>query len=83
MLAFFANYWTYERNGQVNAATTKRLRVKLFRNILTQEIAFFDNPQNSTGALSSRLIEAGEVVGLVTMVWTEALSLVLTAILVR
>ncbi|CAF4064719.1 unnamed protein product [Rotaria sp. Silwood2] len=36
-------------------ALTKRLRAKAFRAILRQEIAWFDHPNNNTGALCTRL----------------------------
>ncbi|CAF3678455.1 unnamed protein product [Rotaria sp. Silwood1] len=45
-------------------ALTKRLRSKTFRAILRQEIAYFDNPDNNTGALCTRLAtEASAVQG--------------------
>jgi ATP-binding cassette subfamily B (MDR/TAP) protein 1 len=45
-------------------ALTKRLRSKAFRAILRQEIAYFDNPKNNTGALCTRLAtEASAVQG--------------------
>lgn len=34
---------------------TERLRSRTFKAYLRQEIAFFDNPSNSTGALTARL----------------------------
>jgi len=36
-------------------AVIKRLRSKAFRGILRQEIAYFDQPEHSTGALCTRL----------------------------
>jgi len=43
---------------------TKRLRSKAFHAILRQEIAYFDNPKNNTGALCTRLTtEASAVQG--------------------
>ncbi|CAF2682116.1 unnamed protein product [Rotaria sp. Silwood2] len=45
-------------------ALTKRLRSKTFHAILRQEIAYFDNPDNNTGALCTRLAtEASAVQG--------------------
>ncbi|CAF5118273.1 unnamed protein product, partial [Rotaria sp. Silwood1] len=45
-------------------ALTKRLRSKTFRAILRQEIAYFDHPDNNTGALCTRLAtEASAVQG--------------------
>lgn len=43
---------------------TKRLRSRAFRALLRQEIAYFDNPKNNTGALCTRLAtEASAVQG--------------------
>jgi ABC-type multidrug transport system fused ATPase/permease subunit len=43
---------------------TKRLRAKTFHAILRQEIAYFDDPKNNTGALCTRLAtEASAVQG--------------------
>jgi ATP-binding cassette subfamily B (MDR/TAP) protein 1 len=45
-------------------ALTKRLRAKAFHALLRQEIAYFDNPKNNTGALCTRLAtEASAVQG--------------------
>jgi len=45
-------------------ALTKRLRAKAFRAILRQEIAWFDDPDNNTGALCTRLsTEAAAIQG--------------------
>ncbi len=45
-------------------ALTKRLRSKAFHALLRQEIAYFDNPKNNTGALCTRLAtEASAVQG--------------------
>jgi ATP-binding cassette subfamily B (MDR/TAP) protein 1 len=39
----------------VGERLTTRLRVHLFRSILRQEVAFFDNPDHSVGALTANL----------------------------
>ena len=45
-------------------ALTMRLRSKAFRTALRQDMAFFDNPKNNTGALCTRLAtEASAVQG--------------------
>jgi len=45
-------------------ALTERLRSKAFHALLRQEIAYFDNPKNNTGALCTRLAtEASAVQG--------------------
>ncbi len=45
-------------------ALTKRLRSEAFQAILRQDVSFFDDPQNSTGALCTRLSsEASSVRG--------------------
>ncbi|CAF4068150.1 unnamed protein product, partial [Rotaria sordida] len=43
---------------------TQRLRAKIFRTLLQQEVAYFDQPENNTGALCTRLAtEASDVQG--------------------
>ncbi|CAF1371385.1 unnamed protein product, partial [Rotaria sordida] len=43
---------------------TERLRAKIFRTLLQQEVAYFDHPENNTGALCTRLAtEASDVQG--------------------
>ncbi|UJR24177.1 hypothetical protein I4U23_027143 [Adineta vaga] len=50
--------------GYSGAALTKRLRLKIFSHILRQEIAYFDQTENNTGALCTRLsAEASAVQG--------------------
>ena len=45
-------------------ALTQRLRAKIFRLLLRQEVAYFDKSENSTGALCTRLsTEASAVQG--------------------
>lgn len=45
-------------------ALTQRLRAKIFRTLLRQEVAYFDRPENNTGALCTRLAtEASDVQG--------------------
>ena len=45
-------------------ALTQRLRGKIFRTLLRQEVAYFDRPENNTGALCTRLAtEASDVQG--------------------
>ncbi|CAF2830163.1 unnamed protein product [Rotaria sp. Silwood2] len=43
-------------------ALTKRLRAKAFRAILRQEIAWFDHPDNNTGALCTRLSNEATII---------------------
>ena len=43
---------------------TKRIRLKTFRAMLRQEIGWFDDHRNATGALTTRLaVDASEVKG--------------------
>lgn len=45
-------------------ALTKRLRLRTFKTLLRQDVAYFDNPKNNTGALCTRLAtEASSVQG--------------------
>ena len=42
----------------------QRIRAKAFQSLLRQEVAYFDRPDNSTGALCTRLsTEASDVQG--------------------
>lgn len=50
-----ANGDTWLANTKVFQVVIKKYRLELFRLILKQDIAFFDRPRNSTGALASRL----------------------------
>jgi ATP-binding cassette subfamily B (MDR/TAP) protein 1 len=46
-------FWLYSLVGGEKLVT--RLRLWTFRRFLTMEMGYFDNPKNSTGALSTRL----------------------------
>ncbi|XP_069067578.1 ATP-binding cassette sub-family B member 5-like isoform X2 [Pleurodeles waltl] len=52
LITFFIQGFFYGRSGEV---LTMRLRQMAFRAILRQEIAWFDDKNNSTGALTTRL----------------------------
>ncbi|XP_067658455.1 ATP-dependent translocase ABCB1-like isoform X1 [Haliotis asinina] len=41
--------------GQSGERLTMRLRLKVFKNILRQDVAYFDDPKHSSGALTTRL----------------------------
>ncbi|CAF4892140.1 unnamed protein product [Rotaria sp. Silwood1] len=61
LITMFIQSFLFACSGE---ALTKRLRSKTFRTILRQEIAYFDNPDNNTGALCTRLAtEASAVQG--------------------
>ncbi|CAF0798965.1 unnamed protein product [Adineta steineri] len=50
--------------GCSGEALTKRLRIKTFETLLRQDISYFDDPNNNTGALCTRLsTEASAVQG--------------------
>ncbi|KAL0085182.1 P-loop containing nucleoside triphosphate hydrolase protein [Phycomyces blakesleeanus] len=60
---------------------TKRLRSEIFRAYMKQEIGFFDQSDNTVGALTSKLsIDAKNVNEMVTMVWGDVTQLIVTAI---
>ncbi len=47
---------------------TQRLRAKIFRTLLQQDVAYFDQPDNNTGALCTRLAtEASAVQGVILL----------------
>ncbi|CAF3502579.1 unnamed protein product [Rotaria sp. Silwood1] len=61
LITMFLQGFLFACSGE---ALTKRLRSKTFHAILRQEIAYFDNPNNNTGALCTRLAtEASSVQG--------------------
>ncbi|KGL84068.1 Multidrug resistance protein 1, partial [Tinamus guttatus] len=58
---FFLQGFTFDKAGEI---LTMRLRSMAFRAILRQEISWFDDPKNSTGALVTRLAnDASQVKG--------------------
>ncbi|RCI06466.1 ATP-binding cassette, sub-B (MDR TAP), member 4, partial [Rhizopus stolonifer] len=60
---------------------TKRLRGQIFRAFMKQEIGFFDEDDNSLGALTSKLaIDSKNVNELVTKTWGDITQIIVTAI---
>lgn len=55
---------------------TKRLRAKVFRSYLQQEVGFFDDEDNNTGSLVSTLaVDARNVNEMVTRVWGDVIAM--------
>lgn len=52
IVAYFSIGWTCNVISQV---VTHRYRNEMFRNVLQQDMDFFDRPENSSGALTSKL----------------------------
>nr|XP_020843129.1 multidrug resistance protein 1 isoform X2 [Phascolarctos cinereus] len=60
-ITFFLQGFTFGKAGEV---LTKRLRYMAFKAMLRQDISWFDDPKNSTGALTTRLAtDASQVKG--------------------
>ncbi|KAM9308064.1 ATP-dependent translocase ABCB1-like [Gastrophryne carolinensis] len=60
-LTFFLQGYTFGKAGEI---LTKRMRLLTFKAILRQEIGWFDDSKNSTGALTTRLAsDASQVQG--------------------
>ncbi|XP_074196785.1 ATP-dependent translocase ABCB1 isoform X2 [Rhinolophus sinicus] len=60
-ITFFLQGYTFGKAGEI---LTKRLRYRLFRSILRQDVSWFDDPKNTTGALTTRLAnDAAQVKG--------------------
>lgn len=55
VLSGLANFITVSMYGLAGEHLTARLRSNLFQKLLQQEIAFYDNKNNATGALCARL----------------------------
>uniref|UniRef100_G3VJ23 ATP binding cassette subfamily B member 1 n=1 Tax=Sarcophilus harrisii TaxID=9305 RepID=G3VJ23_SARHA len=60
-ITFFLQGFTFGKAGEI---LTKRLRYKAFKSMLRQDVSWFDDPKNSTGALTTRLAtDASQVKG--------------------
>uniref|UniRef100_H0W664 Multidrug resistance protein 1 n=1 Tax=Cavia porcellus TaxID=10141 RepID=H0W664_CAVPO len=60
-ITFFLQGFTFGKAGEI---LTKRLRYLVFRSMLRQDVSWFDNPRNTTGALTARLAnDASQVKG--------------------
>lgn len=55
IVMFFANFAQYFMFGLSSEYLTERVRRLVFTNLLLHDIAYFDDPDNATGALTSRL----------------------------
>ncbi|KAJ3083808.1 Multidrug resistance protein 1, partial [Quaeritorhiza haematococci] len=82
-LANFAMVTSFTISGE---KLTQRLRDLLFRALLRQEIAFFDEPRHATGALAARLAEdAAKVQGMAGRLmgtWAQAAANAIGGIIV-
>ncbi|KAM6152196.1 ATP-dependent translocase ABCB1-like [Erethizon dorsatum] len=62
-ITFFLQGFTFGKAGEI---LTKRLRYLVFRSILRQDVSWFDDHKNNTGALTTRLAtDAAQVKGAV------------------
>ncbi|CAO2617604.1 ATP-dependent translocase ABCB1 [Lemmus lemmus] len=60
-ITFFLQGFTFGKAGEI---LTKRLRYQVFKSMLRQDVSWFDNPKNTTGALTTRLAnDAAQVKG--------------------
>ncbi|XP_058380794.1 ATP-dependent translocase ABCB1-like isoform X2 [Diceros bicornis minor] len=60
-ITFFLQGYTFGKAGEI---LTRRLRYLVFRSMLRQDVSWFDNPKNTTGALTTRLAnDAAQVKG--------------------
>nr|KAF6417722.1 ATP binding cassette subfamily B member 1 [Rousettus aegyptiacus] len=60
-ITFFLQGFLFGKAGEI---LTKRLRYMVFRSMLRQDVSWFDNPKNTTGALTTRLAnDAAQVKG--------------------
>ncbi|XP_058153055.1 ATP-dependent translocase ABCB1 isoform X2 [Dasypus novemcinctus] len=60
-ITFFLQGYTFGKAGEI---LTKRLRYLVFRSMLRQDVSWFDDPKNTTGALTTRLAnDASQVKG--------------------
>ncbi|CAM9894606.1 unnamed protein product [Rangifer tarandus platyrhynchus] len=60
-ITFFLQGFTFGKAGEI---LTRRLRYMVFRSMLRQDVSWFDDPKNTTGALTTRLAnDAAQVKG--------------------
>ncbi|KAM5255812.1 ATP-dependent translocase ABCB1 [Ctenodactylus gundi] len=60
-ITFFLQGFTFGKAGEI---LTKRLRYLVFKSMLRQDVSWFDDPKNTTGALTTRLAnDAAQVKG--------------------
>ncbi|XP_027395699.1 multidrug resistance protein 1 isoform X6 [Bos indicus x Bos taurus] len=60
-ITFFLQGFTFGKAGEI---LTRRLRYLVFRSMLRQDVSWFDDPKNTTGALTTRLAsDAAQVKG--------------------
>ncbi|XP_074122725.1 ATP-dependent translocase ABCB1 isoform X1 [Sminthopsis crassicaudata] len=60
-ITFFLQGFTFGKAGEI---LTKRLRYRAFKAMLRQDVSWFDDPKNTTGALTTRLAtDASQVKG--------------------
>ncbi|KAI8976833.1 putative ABC transporter protein [Pilobolus umbonatus] len=61
---------------------TKRFRTEIFNSLMKQEIGYFDNPENSLGALTSKLaVDSRNVNDMITKVWGDITQIIVTAVI--
>lgn len=63
VLSFLINIGQHYNFGSMGEYLTKRIRERMLAKILTFEIGWFDQDENSTGAVCSRLAKDANVVG--------------------
>ncbi|XP_047337952.1 putative ABC transporter B family member 8 [Impatiens glandulifera] len=62
LISFVVNLLQHFNFAYVGERLTKRIRLKMLKNILTFETAWFDKEENSSGALSARLSDEASMV---------------------
>lgn len=77
-IAFSTQTISFEIAGE---RYTERLRGDMFRSLMRQEVGYFDQEENSVGALTTKIaVDAKNVNQLVTKVWGDVIQLSVTVI---
>ncbi|KAG0343570.1 Multidrug resistance protein 1 [Podila humilis] len=77
-VSFFGNMAAWYTVGE---RVTRKMRYLSYKSILSQEIAFFDKPENTTGALAGRLAtDAQQMFDMVSQVIVTSLSALTTVV---
>ena len=61
-ISFWCNFFGWGLLGWLGERLSRRLRIAALRAILSQPVAWFDNPENSVGRLTARLAEDASLV---------------------
>ncbi|KAJ3150422.1 hypothetical protein HDU89_003207 [Geranomyces variabilis] len=81
LFSFITKWAQVSLFGNADAKVVRRLRSMVFRNLVKQEIGFFDSKSNTAGILSRKLASIEAVPKVVTEVWSTCFQLFICALM--